>query len=82
MNLFALVLESGEKTIFDEPKAWLESHGVNILIIILGAWVLRRVTVALLIGVLNRAIRHHSFASETDRKKRIDTLDSLLSTAS
>ena len=35
-----------------------------------------------LTSILNRALKTHPFASETDRKKRADTLDSLLSAIS
>lgn len=63
---------------FDQPRAWLETHGINILIIIVGSWVVRRVGLAVITGFLNKAIRSHQFATETDRKKRMDTLDSLL----
>ena len=82
MNLFAVALKAEDITIFKQPKAWLETHGLNILIIIVGAWILRRISVAVVVRVLNRAIRRHAFATETDRKKRIDTLDSLLGAAS
>lgn len=78
MNIFAVSLDSKNITLFDQPKAWLETHGLNIVIIIVGAWVLRRVGVALITSIINRAIRGHQFATETDRKKRIDTIDSLL----
>ena len=74
MSIFAVT----DITLFDQPKAWLETHGINILIILVGAWVLRRVGVAVITGLINRAIKSHPFATETDRKKRIDTIDSLL----
>ena len=55
---------------------------MNVLIIVVGAWVLRRVGVAVLMGVLKRAVKTHPFATETDRKKRLDTLDSLMNALS
>lgn len=61
---------------------WLQTHGINILIIIFGAWLLRRLAVKLVVSLLNRAVRRHPFASEADRKKRIDTLDGLVNTLS
>lgn len=64
--------------LFKHPGDWLQSHGINILIIIVGAWVLRRLAVRVILGILKRAVRSHPFASETDRKKRIDTLSSLI----
>lgn len=78
MNIFAAT----DITLFDQPSKWVQTHGINILIIIVGAWVLRRIGVAIVTGIINRALKSHPFASETDRKKRVDTLDSLLSAVS
>ncbi len=84
MLLFAALLDTTAKdvTLFDQPKAWAETHGLNILIIVIGAWILRRLGAALFTGVLNRAVRSHPFATETDRKKRVDTLAGLISAVS
>ncbi len=82
MNTVANLLNSDKITLFDQPVKWLETHGINILIILFGAWALRRIGVALVVGIFNRAIRTHPFSSEADRKKRIDTLDSLISAIS
>lgn len=84
MTLFASILNSAvtDVTLFDQPKTWLQTHGTNIAIIIVGAWILRRLGTKLITGILNKAIRSHPFATETDRKKRIDTLDSLISAVS
>lgn len=77
-TLFAEILDTKSMNVFSQPRQWLETHGVNILIIVVGAWILRRIGVALFIGILKRAVRSHPFASEADRKKRIDTLNSLI----
>jgi small conductance mechanosensitive channel len=69
-------------SIFNNPGDWAAKHLINIVIIIVGAWVLRRLVVGVVMGILKRVVRRHRFASETDRKKRIATLDSLLNTAS
>jgi len=69
-------------SIFKNPGDWASTHLINIVIIIVGAWVLRRAVVVITMGILKRVVRTHRFASETDRKKRIATLDSLLNTAS
>lgn len=76
--LFAELVDAKNLELFKHPGAWLQTHGVNILIIIVGAWVLRRLVVALILGIFKRAVRSHPFASETDRKKRVDTLNSLI----
>lgn len=82
MQNIAQLVDARNFELVKHPVDWLQTHGVNILIIIVGAWVLRRLGVALITGILNRAIRSHPFASETDRKKRVDTLDSLISAMS
>ena len=51
MSIFAVT----DITLFDQPKAWLETHGINILIILVGAWVLRRVGVAVITGLFKPA---------------------------
>jgi small conductance mechanosensitive channel len=82
MDYFALVLDKTDVTLLAEPKAWFETHGVNILIILIGAWIARRVGTALIFKLIGRAVRAHHFALEADRKKRIDTLKSLIRVAS
>lgn len=82
MQLFAALIDPKSITLFSQPQAWLKTHGVNVLIIILGAWLLRRMGVAVIMGILKRAVRSHPFATETDRKKRLDTLDSLVNALS
>lgn len=82
MQNIAQLVDARNFELVKHPVDWLQTHGVNILIIIVGAWVLRRLGVALITGILNRAVRSHPFASETDRKKRVDTLDSLISAMS
>lgn len=77
-----LAATTGTITIFSSPKEWFSTHLLNIIVIIVGAWAIRRISVAIIMGILKRVVRTHRFASETDRKKRIATLDSLLSTAS
>lgn len=82
ISFFASILSSTDVTLFSQPKVWLQTHGVNILIIIVGAWIVRRLAVALTMGILKQAVRTHPFASETDRRKRVDTLDSLINALS
>lgn len=64
-------------TMFEYPGAWLREHGVNILIIIAGAWILRRAGRAIAGRILKRIVRSHHFGTESDRKKRLQTLVSL-----
>src|SRR5690606_25718334 len=82
MQLFAALIDPKSITLFSQPQAWLKTHGVNVLIIILGAWLLRRMGVAVIMGIFKRAVRSHPLATGTDRKKRLDTLDSLVNALS
>jgi small-conductance mechanosensitive channel len=77
-----LVTRIGAITIFSNPREWFSTHLLNIIVIIIGAWAIRRISVAVIMGILKRVVRSHRFATESDRKKRIATLDSLLNTAS
>lgn len=65
--------------IIQEPQTWLQAHGLNILFIISGAWLVAKITIAVVHGVLIKAMKDHYFKSDTDRKKRADTLHGLLS---
>ena len=76
-----LARRTGAITIFSDPKEWFSTHLLNIIVIIIGAWAIRRISVAVIMGILKRVVRTHRFASESDRKKRIATLDNLLNTA-
>ena len=82
MSFLASILAGTNISLFSQPKAWLQTHGINILIIIVGAWIVRRLAVALLMGILKQAVRSHPFASEADRRKRVDTLNSLVNALS
>ncbi len=80
--LFSAIENSNRLNLIQNPGDWLGEHGLNILIILLGAFVLRKVAVTLVIGLFNRALKNHPFDYEADRKKRIATLDSLLNALS
>lgn len=80
MQFVGTLLNTNDFTVFDKPSEWAQTHGLNIIIIIVATFVLRRMTFLLITSVLNRAIRHHPFANESDRKKRTATLDGLVNT--
>lgn len=75
---FATIDSTNRLTLLHHPGDWFNQHGLNILIIIGGAWLMRRFGTAVVSGLLRRAVRNHSFATETDRKKRLATLESLI----
>ncbi len=75
---FAAIDAANRLTLLHHPGDWFNQHGLNILIILGGAWLMRRFGTAVVSGLLHRAVRNHSFATETDRKKRLATLESLI----
>lgn len=79
MWAFAVFDTSNHLTISKDLQHWLSQHGLNILVILIGAWLLRRFGVAIIDRIIRRTVRHDIFPTELDRKKRIDTLNSLVS---
>lgn len=76
-RLFSILELSDKKTLLDSPSSWLQTHGINILIIIFGAIAIRLTLKAIIHGILLRAVHTH-FGNETDRKKRLATLEGLI----
>jgi small conductance mechanosensitive channel len=76
-SLFSVLELSSQKTIIDNPGQWFQTHGINILIIIFGAWIFRHVAFLIIHSVMQRAVRSH-FGNEADRKKRLATLEGLI----
>ncbi len=58
---------------------WLSLHGLNIALILVTAWFVRRFGVRMFRGVFKHAVRPDLYATKADREKRIKTLDSMVS---
>lgn len=58
---------------------WLDQHFLNIVVILVGAWLVRILSIRLLQSVVGKTVRHDLFPNEHTRQKRIQTLDSLVS---
>lgn len=58
---------------------WFGSHLFNILIITLGAWVLRHFGAKIINETLRHTMRTDMYPSQSDREKRLKTLNSLVS---
>jgi small-conductance mechanosensitive channel len=56
---------------------WLSLHGVDILIILIIAWILRRISKKIITGLLKQTIRSDMFPTKGAREKRLKTLSSL-----
>lgn len=77
--LTLLAVEENVIVLTESPRAWVEAHGLNILFIIAGSWLIARVAIAIVHGVLINAMKDHYYKSDTDRKKRADTLHGVIS---
>ncbi len=57
---------------------WIDLHLINIIVILLGAYILRKLAERFLRKIIKHTIRHDLFPTEFDRKKRVQTLDALV----
>lgn len=58
---------------------WLGDHLINIIVILVGAWIIRRVANDLFTRILKHVVRPDVYPTKADRQKRIDTLHQLAS---
>jgi len=58
---------------------WLYTNGVTIIIILIGAWILRHFSSKLINGILKQTIRSDMFPTKGAREKRLKTMSSLTS---
>lgn len=65
-------------TLGESTGAWLDAHLVNIIVIIILAAISRRVLTTVTVKLLSKTIRPDMYPSNTDRKKRLTTLNSLM----
>jgi len=73
----AIVLEMEEFS--DWVVGWMNQHLLNIIVIVLVAWLARRVAVDLIGRLLKHTVRPDTYPTKADREKRIKTLHSLAS---
>jgi len=71
----------GLEELFNLMKGWLDDHLINILVILLAAWLVRHFGTRLLSQILKRTVRNDIYPTKLDREKRIKTLKSLISAA-
>lgn len=58
---------------------WLSVHGLNLIIILLAAWFIRRFGVQLFHNIFSHTIRRNAYGTKADREKRLKTLSSMSS---
>lgn len=59
-------------------KEWLTSHGLTVLVILVSTWVLAKFLKVIVTKVVRRMIPKHAFTSESEEKKREDTLITII----
>lgn len=66
------------ETLSEMVSEWFGDHLINILAILIGAWLVRRFAARVISGVVNRTVRADLYPAKVDREKRIRTLDTLV----
>ncbi|MCA9333047.1 mechanosensitive ion channel family protein [Candidatus Saccharibacteria bacterium] len=72
-SLAQIIVSIGESV-----GTWLDQHLVNVIVIIIMAVVARRLLTIVTVKLLSKTIRPDMYPTTTDRKKRLDTLNSLM----
>jgi small conductance mechanosensitive channel len=75
---FVESLVLGFESIVQSLGEWVSDHFVNILVIIVGAWAVKRFGMGIANRILNRTVRQSLYHTKSDREKRINTLSSLV----
>ncbi len=57
---------------------WFGQHGVVILLVLISGYLFRKIGTRLILRVVEKTVRKDLFPTETDRKKRVKTLESLV----
>lgn len=57
---------------------WLDQHFLDIIVIIVFCWILRKFGTKFINNVIHKTVRRDLYPTEADRKKRIKTLDNLV----
>lgn len=61
----------------EKLNLWMDDHLVDILIIVVGAWIVRRVANDIVHRLLRHIVRPDVYPTKSDREKRVTTLGSL-----
>jgi small-conductance mechanosensitive channel len=61
-----------------EILGWLDQHTVNILMILIGAWLVRHFSSTVISRIVTHTVRRDLYPTKSDREKRIKTLKSLI----
>lgn len=76
-HLLAMSLVSSLEVVGRSLGSWLEVHAVNIIVIVIGAWLFRHFGAGVMGRILSHTVRPDLYPTKTDRSKRLKTLNSL-----
>ena len=77
MNIEQLIVFAGESVV-----RWSVAHGLNIILVLLVAWIVSKFIDSFFTGVVRRAVRPDAHESKEAERKREDTLIGVFSTTS
>lgn len=78
LEMWALSLWLKIESLLALVGEWFDEHLVNILAILLAAWIIRRFASSIISNIVNKTVRTDIYPSKIDREKRIKTLDTLV----
>ncbi len=76
-NIIDKVGQSTDK-VFHLAGAWIALHLLDIAVILILGWIARKFLTRLISQLIRKTVRHDMFPTELDRKRRIKTLDGLI----
>lgn len=75
---FAINLNDSFSRLDDQFLQWIELHFVNIIVILIGAWLIRRFASKVISRLFHYTVRPDLYPTKSDREKRIKTLNTLV----
>ena len=72
------VIAQNINSVGDAVIKWVELHLISIILIIIFAFISKKILTTVTVKLLSKTIRPDMYPTETDRKKRLATLDSLM----
>ncbi len=79
-NIISNFWNSADK-ITNSAGNWFTQHLISILVILLGAWIVRRFSSKIINEFMRRTVRSDIYPTKSDRERRIQTLETLINAA-
>ncbi len=78
IEIFAVNLNDSFSRLDDQFLVWIEIHFVNIIAILIGAWLIRRFASNIISRLFHYTVRPDLYPTKSEREKRIRTLNTLV----